>query len=125
VSVNHRRRTIESYNQISIQVRNWVFLQTTRLGEVNIDDFCKEFGYSRRTVQRVLTRNNTSFRKMLMRVRMVEAARLIRGTELDLSEIAVKVGYTSTEHFVKVFKRECKVSPAAYMKLNRNPVNHA
>jgi AraC-like DNA-binding protein len=120
-AVNQRDGTVESYEQILGQFRAWVGLSRNRQArDLKLDDFCSEFGYSRRTVQRVLTGYGTSFRKMLLQVRMAEAARLLRETDLEVPTISVKVGYTNVDHFVKVFKRECRILPAIYRKQSRD-----
>lgn len=123
-AINHRDGTVESYARILGQFRTWIALSRNhQANEPKLDDFCREYGHSRRTVQRVLTGYGTSFRKMAMQVRMAEAARLLRDTELAISTIAFKVGYSNVEHFIKVFKRECKILPTIYRKENRDGRN--
>ena len=124
--VKRRDATTENYEYILGQFRVWVALARNRqASNLKLDDFCSEFGYSRRTVQRILTGHGTSFRKSVMQSRMAEAARLLRETELEINAIAYKVGYSSVEHFIKVFKRECKILPSIYRRENRDASSYS
>lgn len=48
--------------------------------------------------------------------RMDAAARLVRGTDLSVMEIAVSTGYPSAAHFSQAFRRHWGVSPTAYRR---------
>lgn len=49
-----------------------------------------------------------------IRLRMAEARRLIRETDRNLLELALKVGYSSPSHFSELFRRETGVTPSEY-----------
>lgn len=49
--------------------------------------------------------------------RMTTAARLLRGTDLPLGQIAAKTGYTSEFAFAHAFKREYGTAPGRYRRL--------
>lgn len=55
-----------------------------------------------------------SFIQYLTEVRMRAAARLLRGSALQIAQIAKEVGYWDEKHFSKTFKREVGLSPAEY-----------
>lgn len=50
------------------------------------------------------------------RVRLVEAARLLRTTRLPLSAIAHQVGYGNTNYFNTVFRKQMGQPPGAYRR---------
>lgn len=50
------------------------------------------------------------------RVRIEQACRLLRETELPVTEIAYRVGYQSGTHFGRVFKKAKGVSPQGYRR---------
>lgn len=52
----------------------------------------------------------------LTQVRMEEAKRLIRETNLTINEIAYKVGYTDTRYFSKLFIKAVGIKPVDYRK---------
>lgn len=52
-------------------------------------------------------------------VRMEEAKRLLTNTQMKIYEIAVKVGYQSSQYFSQIFLRQTGCSPAEYRKGKR------
>jgi len=59
---------------------------------------------------------NVSIRELLLRRRVVEAARLLAGTHQRISEISYYVGFTDASNFNHVFRREFGMSPSAYRR---------
>jgi AraC-like DNA-binding protein len=54
----------------------------------------------------------------LVRLRLQQAAQLLRSRELTVFEVATSVGYQSESSFSRVFTREMGLRPAAYRKLH-------
>jgi YesN/AraC family two-component response regulator len=54
------------------------------------------------------------FRSYLNRIRIRNAAELLKNLDLSITEIAFFVGYGSVEHFERVFKKSYRVSPREY-----------
>lgn len=57
-----------------------------------------------------------TFRNYLTEVRIRKARELMETTDLKIYEISQSVGYNSVEHFTRVFKKLCGVSPGGYRK---------
>lgn len=57
-----------------------------------------------------------TFTNYLTEVRIRKARELMDQTNLKIYEISQNVGYNSVEHFTRVFKKICKVSPGSYRK---------
>jgi two-component system response regulator YesN len=62
-----------------------------------------------------------TFTEYVARVRIEEAKRLLATTQLLVSEIGVRVGYPSVEHFSRVFKKVAGMSPARFRASFRPP----
>jgi AraC-like DNA-binding protein len=73
---------------------------------------------STRHMQRVLADEGTSFRRMLLQVRMSHAARLLR-TEAAVGEVARAVGYLELARFSKAFRCYYGCSPSTWRKGHR------
>ncbi|MGL5259370.1 MAG: response regulator transcription factor [Lachnospiraceae bacterium] len=58
----------------------------------------------------------TNFVNYLKQIRMDEAKKLLETTEEKIIDISNLVGYENEKHFMKIFKRECGVSPSEYRK---------
>lgn len=57
-----------------------------------------------------------TFSTYLTELRVQKAKELLRKTDLKMYEICDNVGYNNVEHFTRVFKKECEMSPSAYKK---------
>ena len=75
-------------------------------------------GVSRVTLDRAFAADvGISPAKMLARLRLDEARRLLRTSEMSVSEIAYKVGYCNPAYFVNVFRRDTGHSPREWRSL--------
>lgn len=66
--------------------------------------------------QRFRQETGEAFTDYLTRIRIKEAARLYRETELSTEEIADRVGYSNANYFVKVFKKTTGQTVKAFKK---------
>ncbi len=67
-------------------------------------------GQGRRSLQRVLRAEGTSYRSLVEQVRMDVSERHLRDGEYSVDEVARLAGYADTSSFVRAFKR-CKGQP--------------
>jgi AraC family transcriptional regulator of adaptative response / methylphosphotriester-DNA alkyltransferase methyltransferase len=72
---------------------------------LSLDAVARSIATSRRQLQRVFGERETSFRTELQRVRMTQAADLLRGTALPVATVARAVGYRQPAQFSKAFRR--------------------
>ena len=83
-------------------------------GEANADSACRALRLSRRTLQRRLTAEKTSFQKILNEVRAELAVKYLEDARLKSLEIAMLLGYSSLSSFTTAFKSWYDMPPAAY-----------
>lgn len=57
-----------------------------------------------------------SYTAYLNKIRVQNAAELLRKSELNITEVALSVGYRSLEHFIRVFNHSYGVSPGEYKR---------
>lgn len=57
-----------------------------------------------------------TFSNFLTDLRIRKAKELMDKTDLKMYEISLQVGYNNVEHFTRVFKKVCQISPSAYKK---------
>lgn len=69
---------------------------------------------SRRTLQRRLTKENSSFSSVLAEVRMAIAADLLSNSKQTPSEIGYACGFADQAHFSREFKRFTAFTPATF-----------
>ena len=72
-------------------------------GGGTVDDVAAKLGVSKRTLQRKLTEENTSFQKQLNGTRELLAKHYIRNTDMSSDEIAFLLGYQELNSFLRAF----------------------
>jgi AraC-like DNA-binding protein len=83
-------------------------------GEANADAACRALRLSRRTLQRRLKAERTSFQKILNEVRAELAINYLRDARLKSLEIAMLLGYSNISSFTTAFKSWYNMPPAKY-----------
>lgn len=83
-------------------------------GEANADAACRALRLSRRTLQRRLKAERTSFQKVLEEVRKVLAVDYLSDERLKGFDIAMLLGYSNLSSFTTAFKSWYDMPPAEY-----------
>lgn len=85
---------------------------------LTLEEVCEAVGFSVSYFS-VMFKKETGegFAKYLTRIRMDEAKRLLRETNLSVAEICEKVGYSDRKHFTHTFHKTAGLNPAEYRKL--------
>lgn len=60
--------------------------------------------------------NAEGFSEYLNKIRISKAAELLRASELTISEISARTGYSDHSYFTKVFKKQTGMSPSQYRR---------
>ena len=83
-------------------------------GEANADAVCRRLRVSRRTMQRRLKAEKTSFQQILNEVRADLAVRYLSDKRLKSFEVAMLLGYSNLSSFTTAFKSWYDMPPAVY-----------
>ena len=83
-------------------------------GEANADAACRALKLSRRTLQRRLKAEKTSFQSILREVRAELAITYLKDARLRSLEIAMLLGYSNISSFTTAFKSWYNMPPAEY-----------
>lgn len=75
-----------------------------------------EFKETARTLRRRLEAAGTRFENLVEETRRTLAEELLRGTNLAISDVAERLGYSEPSTFIRAFKRWKSVSPQRYRK---------
>lgn len=73
-------------------------------GSVTIDNLVDELGVSKRTIQRKLASENTSYQLELDNIREDFAKKYLNDTNISTKEIAFLLGYEEPNSFIRAFK---------------------
>ncbi len=80
-------------------------------GAFTLPHVAAKLGMSQRAVQRLLEKEDTSFRKLSEEIRRSAAERYLRGTDLPMKEIAYLLGFSELSTFSRAVKTWFGVSP--------------
>lgn len=67
----------------------------------------------------VRRKTGRSVQRWITERRMVEARRLLRGTDLTVEAVAARVGYRHPSYFIKHFRRDHSITPATWRRRTR------
>lgn len=82
---------------------------------LTVDLVSKETGVSpRRITNDIQNQYSCNFKSYINRLRINESKRLLLEKELNIGEIAFRVGFNNQTHFNRVFKSELQISPTEY-----------
>ncbi len=88
--------------------------------DFTIEMLCEEIGISRVHLhRRIKKRTNQSTSIFIRNVRLRLAEKLLRESDMSISQVAERIGFTSLPHFSKAFKEEYGVSPIEWRERNR------
>ncbi|MBO5006385.1 MAG: helix-turn-helix transcriptional regulator [Clostridia bacterium] len=87
---------------------------------INLDTLSEELGYSKYYISRVFSGDiKTSFTDYLRGLRIHAARRLLRSTNMSVTDIAYEVGYVCVRTFNRQFSQITGLSPTEYAKEKR------
>ena len=90
-------------------------------GACGIEDVAEKLGLSKRTLQRKLSEENTTFQKQLNSTREMLAIHYIRNTEMSANDIAFLLGYQEINSFFRAFTIWTGMSISDYRKREGEP----
>jgi AraC-like DNA-binding protein len=106
-------RGLSAQDNIAAQLRQRL-AELLAAGEANADAACRALKLSRRTLQRRLRAEKTSFQEVLREVRAELAVNYLSDKRLKALEVAMLLGYSSISSFTTAFKSWYDMPPAEY-----------
>jgi len=89
---------------------------------LHIDTVAESLMMSRRSLQRCLAEDGTSYSELLADTRMHKAMNQLQVTDEPIMEIALALGYANASNFTRAFKARAGVSPQSFRRLaNSDP----
>jgi len=84
---------------------------------IRIEDLCREFDYSRSYLnRRFQAKTGQSLAAYAMGLKIGEAKRLIRETELNFAQISARLAFENPQYFSRVFKEKTGMTPTEFKK---------
>ncbi len=105
-------------NAFSALVRETIHLDLLT-GTAQINGVADRLGLGPRTIQRRLKAESSSYRQLVSDVRMERARTLLAGSEMSVTEIAFRLGYSDSTHLTRAFAQSQGMSPIAFRRANK------
>lgn len=84
---------------------------------VTLDDIAERFHYTPEYTSKLIkSTTGFNFTQILQQVRIERAQVLLQDTNLSIADIGNQVGYDTTEHFIRTFKKLIHSTPAEYRR---------
>ena len=119
---NRRLAELDVDDSVSARVRS-ALTELLPGGACAIEDVAEKLGLSKRTLQRKLGEENTTFQKQLNSTREMLAIHYIRNTEMSTNDIAFLLGYQEINSFLRAFAIWTGQSVSEYRKNIRGSEN--
>ena len=95
-------------------------------GQPTIEDVAGQLGVSARTLQRQLAENKKTFSEIVREVRKDLAELYLKQKNLNVTDVAMMLGYQDVATFTTAFRKWCGVSPSEFRRRARlgDPTGH-
>lgn len=100
--LSRRLSMMQTDDSYAARVRS-ALMELLPSGECTIDDVAKKLGYSKRSLQRKLQEEDTSFQKQLNHTRELLAKTYLANTDMTAEDIAFLLGYQEIGSFLRAF----------------------
>ena len=85
-------------------------------GWLNVDEASEVSDQSVRTLQRRLSKEQTTYSNLVQQCRAEMAGDLLENSDISMAEIAHQLGYGNQGNFTRAFYRWARVSPSEFRK---------
>lgn len=117
VWTKRNRKIDESYFALTNSLS--MYIQNNFTKKLRLQDIAKQFGYDYSYLSSFFNKNfDMDFASFVNKYRIQFACELLKDTNDDVTQIAMKCGFSTIRNFNRVFKNETGQTPKAYRKLN-------
>jgi AraC-like DNA-binding protein len=85
-------------------------------GRPRVDWVARKMDLSGRSLQRLLSIHNTTFEAVMDRVLTRHATTLLEQGEMQITQVAMQLGYADPSHFVRAFRRWTRQTPSEFRR---------
>ncbi len=93
------------------------YIQDNLYGEISLEGIAKEFYFSKTYIKSVFRKKTgTSIIKYVTNLKIEEGKKLISQGSFSITEIALKLGFSSLHYFSRLFKSYTRMTPTEYAR---------
>lgn len=110
-------RQIGSDDSGTVIKRMYYYMEKNYSKDLKVEGFAKMFNYNSNYLGKIFRKEmGDSFNNILDTIRIVNAKRLLRETDMKVYQISEQVGYSNIDYFYLKFKKYVGISPKEYKK---------
>jgi AraC-like DNA-binding protein len=114
ITINYKPVNVEDKSKISINFLDYIN-QNFQNPELSLEEISLRTGINQRRISEgISAQYNCNVKTYINNIRIKEAQRLLKQSKLSISEIAYKVGFSSPNHFNRVFKAIVGENPTEF-----------
>ena len=84
---------------------------------LTLDDLCKHFARSKSHISHLFKKSSgMTIRAYANGLKLSDAKKMLKSTDLPITEIAYRAGFNDVSYFIKLFKEQFGISPLKYRK---------
>ena len=118
VTINYHAVSLEPNQTAKVDFLDYIN-ENFHNADLSLKLIAKEVGISQRKIaESISSRFNCNVKTYINQIRINEAQRLLKESNLHISEIAYKVGFSSPSNFNRVFKNLTGQSPSEFLQAN-------
>lgn len=102
----------------SVRVEN-IIRNVLADAKCNIDYVAEQFSLNKRTLNRKLALENTTFKALLNNVKKAESQKLLTNTHNSITQVALELGYAEASSFTNAFKSWFGITPKKWQQQYR------
>ncbi len=109
------RQVIRQDRSLAVLKDMLAFVQSSYTGRVSLEDIARSGNVSKSTCLAIFKKYlQDTPANYLIGYRLKKAMKLLRDTDLSVTEIALEVGFGGASYFSEAFRKRCGCSPSAY-----------
>jgi AraC-like DNA-binding protein len=119
VTINYHAVTLEKKQKSKTSFSDYIN-ENFHNSDLSLHLISEQTGVSQRNIaESIFNQFNCNVKTYINQIRINEAQRLLKETDLNISEIAYKVGFSSPSNFNRVFKNFTRKNPSEFL-LNKD-----
>ena len=119
---NKNSVSVKNHNDVSNYFHKMlIYINEHFQEQISLSDLSQKFHLHPEYISKLFKKNsNQTFSEYLTETRLSHACQLLKLDDISISDIAIQSGYTSSTHFIRMFKKKYGYPPNQFRKKSKN-----
>jgi len=107
-----------SYNYSEITMEVMKIIQSSYKEDLNLEETAKSVNVTPQYLSKLFKEDTgKSFKELIIELRINEAKKLLKTSDLNIRKIAYEIGYNDPNYFIRIFKKNTGLTPKEYQRV--------